>query len=56
MLTFTKNFGTYKLYDLNLLGNPDKLLFLDIETTGLSAKNSGLYLVGIIYFKKKTKC
>ncbi len=52
MLTFTKNFGTYKLYDLNLLGNPDKLLFLDIETTGLSAKNSGLYLVGIIYFKK----
>ncbi len=32
-----------------LLG--EKALFLDIETTGLSARNAGLYLIGVVYEK-----
>lgn len=43
--TFTNNFK----YDLNKLGNPEKILFFDIETTGLSPKNSSLYLIGCIH-------
>ncbi len=38
-----------------LLGcNKEEILFLDIETTGLSPKNSDLYLIGVAYFQKHT--
>ncbi len=38
-----------------LLGcNKEEILFLDIETTGLSPKNSDLYLIGVSYFQKNT--
>ena len=30
---------------------PSDVLFLDIETTGLTAKNSNLFLIGCIYYK-----
>lgn len=37
-------------YPLELIyPNPDKILFLDIETTGLSASNSDLYMIGCSY-------
>ena len=29
----------------------EDVLFIDIETTGLSAKNSCLYMVGCVYYK-----
>ena len=32
----------------------DKILFLDIETTGLSPSSSQLYMIGIAYYKDKT--
>lgn len=38
-------------YDLSLLGNPENLLFLDIETTGLSSKTASIYLIGACYYK-----
>lgn len=31
---------------------PEKILFLDIETTGLSPKNSDIYMIGLAYFEK----
>ncbi len=38
-----------------LLGcNKEEILFLDIETTGLSPKNSDIYLIGAAYFQKHT--
>lgn len=37
-------------YDLSLLAPPEKVLFLDIETTGLSAKTSSIYLIGACYY------
>ena len=38
-----------------LLGcNKEEILFLDIETTGLSPKNSDLYLIGVAYYQKRT--
>lgn len=38
-----------------LLGcNKEEILFLDIETTGLSPKNSDIYLIGVAYFQKHT--
>ena len=37
-------------YDLELIGPPEKPVFFDIETTGLSPKNSSLYLIGVLFF------
>ncbi|MDR2888797.1 MAG: ribonuclease H-like domain-containing protein [Lachnospiraceae bacterium] len=39
-------------YRLEKIASWDKILFLDIETTGFSAANSYLYLIGCIYFKE----
>ena len=37
-------------YPLERIASPDRLLFIDIETTGFTAKNSSLYLIGAAYF------
>lgn len=37
-------------YPLERISAPEKLLFIDIETTGFTAKNSSLYLIGSAYF------
>ncbi|MCR5649794.1 MAG: ribonuclease H-like domain-containing protein [Lachnospiraceae bacterium] len=41
-------------YPVERLGDPEKLLFVDIETTGLSPKNSVIYLIGCLYVKNGT--
>ena len=38
-------------YDISLLANPEDILFLDIETTGLSSANSFIYLIGACYYQ-----
>ncbi len=38
-------------YDLHRIGDPARILFFDIETTGLSAFNSMLYLIGAVFMK-----
>lgn len=38
-------------YDLTLLADPGKTLFLDIETTGLSPKTASIYMIGGCYYK-----
>lgn len=48
MKEITKKFKNNIHYDLSKIGNIKKLLFFDIETTGLSPKNSNLYLIGCI--------
>ena len=35
--------------------HPENLLFLDIETTGLSPENSYIYLIGVICIKDGQK-
>ena len=37
-------------YPVDKLAEPDKVLFMDIETTGFTAKSSNLYLIGCAYF------
>ncbi|MCR5788389.1 MAG: ribonuclease H-like domain-containing protein [Lachnospiraceae bacterium] len=37
-------------FDLSSLGDPEKLLMIDIETTGLSRETTSLYLIGAGYF------
>ena len=37
-------------YPLSLIGHLEDILFVDIETTGFTARNSCLYLIGAIYF------
>ena len=37
-------------YPLERIFPPEQALFIDIETTGFSAKTSGLYLIGCAYF------
>lgn len=38
-------------YPIDRIGNPEDILFLDIETTGFTAKTSDLYLIGCIFFE-----
>lgn len=49
MKEITKTFPNKIHYDLSKLGNIKKILFFDIETTGLSPKNSNLYLIGCMH-------
>ena len=37
-------------YDLGLIGRPEDILFVDIETTGFAARFSQLYLIGCVDF------
>lgn len=39
------------LYPLESLCAPEQALFIDIETTGFTARSSSLYLIGCAYFK-----
>lgn len=39
-------------YPLEHIAPPDKILYLDIETTGFAAKNSSIYLIGAAYYVK----
>lgn len=41
-------------YPLENVCDIDKCLFIDIETTGFTAKSSNLYLIGCVYFKEGT--
>ena len=49
MITVRKELDIPCQYDLSRLGDPGKLLFFDIETTGLSPYASSLYLIGCLY-------
>lgn len=39
-------------YPLELSGEKEDILFLDIETTGFAARSSCLYLIGCVYFRQ----
>lgn len=39
-------------YPLEKIAPKDKILFVDIETTGFTAKSSKLYLIGVAYYDK----
>ncbi len=41
---------TLQLPDLDRIGRPKDIVFFDIETTGLSARTAGLYLIGFLSF------
>ena len=40
--------------DLYMIGAPEDVLFFDIETTGLSARSAGLYLIGVLAYTDKS--
>ena len=39
--------------DIYTIGVPEDVLFFDIETTGLSARSAGLYLIGVLTYTDK---
>ena len=43
-------------YDITRLAQPEELLFLDIETTGFTARSSYLYLIGCAYYENGNWC
>lgn len=52
MKTITKVFTDYvPSYDITRISPPEDVLFLDIETTGLTARNTNLYMIGCVYYK-----
>lgn len=51
MITIEKCLELPQLYPLSRIGEPEQLLFFDIETTGLSADSSNLYLIGCIFYR-----
>ena len=54
MKEITKKFKNNIKYDLSKISDVKRLLFFDIETTGLSPKNSNLYLIGSINIDNDT--
>ena len=40
-------------YSLEKIAPLEKILFLDIETTGFTAKSSSLYMIGIAYWEEE---
>lgn len=38
-------------YPIDKLGNKEEILFVDIETTGLSAQNASIYLIGCCFYE-----
>lgn len=52
MKTITTKFNDLQItYPIEKIAEPEEILFLDIETTGLTAKNSNLYLIGCAFYK-----
>lgn len=52
MHTITKKLENFtSSYPLERLAAPEQILFLDIETTGFTAKSSYLYMIGCAYFE-----
>jgi len=49
MITIEKTFPGSITYPLERLGDPDRLAFFDIETTGFAAESSMVYLIGCIW-------
>ena len=53
MKTIVKDLGNKKPnYPIENLAKLEEILFLDIETTGFTAQNSNLYLIGCAYYKE----
>ena len=52
MITVEKEFPFEERYPLKRLGNPEELLFFDIETTGFSGERHRVYLVGCVFLKQ----
>ncbi len=52
MKTYTDDLSLEPIsYPLSQISDPDNILFVDIETTGFSARTASLYEIGCIYFK-----
>ncbi|MBR5597689.1 MAG: ribonuclease H-like domain-containing protein [Lachnospiraceae bacterium] len=52
MKTLNYNFKQLKIeYDLSSITNPQKALFVDIETTGLSPRTASIYLIGVCFYQ-----
>lgn len=43
--------GLESTYPIKKIASTEKILFLDIETTGFTARSSYLYLIGCVYYK-----
>lgn len=53
MITIEKTFPGTVSYPLERLGDPNHLVFFDIETTGFSADYHTVYLIGCIFLKQE---
>lgn len=51
MIVVSKTFTLPKTVDVSAVAPLKDILFIDIETTGLSTANSGLYLIGAAYHR-----
>ena len=52
MITIEKSFPGTVTYPLKRLGDPKKLVFFDIETTGFSAENDRIIEIGAVRVEK----
>jgi Predicted exonuclease len=52
MITISDTFSTKtKSYPLETIGNPEEILFFDIETTGFLGDRCSIYIIGCVYIK-----
>ena len=50
MITITEKLTSPVTYDLSSYGNPEDILFFDIETTGFSPDFCTVYLIGCVFY------
>lgn len=54
MRTIEKELNIKPGYDVTLIAKKERIVFFDIETTGLYAESSGLYLIGAVHYEGGT--
>lgn len=52
MIVISKTFSAPQFYDFSQIAPLKDIVFLDIETTGLSPASSSLYLIGVVYHQQ----
>ena len=52
MVVISKTFSIPQFYDSHAIAPLKDLVFLDIETTGLTPATSSIYLIGAVYHQQ----
>ena len=56
MISIDRKLDIRPVYDFDLLAPKERIVFFDIETTGLKASTAALYLIGAVTYEDGSWC